>query len=702
MPTIGANKITVPNATGTAHIDIQDGDLLLLAGSSGIVGNGLTAASTSGIVAKAGGGQTNAVQLTGLWNLVATCATAGDSVKLPPAQSGVTVIVNNQGAANLAVFPFLGGAINGGAANASITVPAGNELELHASDATNWYCESGGSVDAGGNNAFTGTNSFAKMTGFGIAAPAYEIDVLGGGLHVGALTTPGAPATVTNTGVAGATTYWYWVVAIDIAGNATVPTTALSTTTANATLDGTNFNVITWAATPAAASYKILRTPTNVTPTTGGATLVGSTTALTINDQSNTTSAYTVASTNQTGKAVIDGALSVGDTIVVNKVAEPGVAEVLQKWTVSDDATGILTLQNGTGSAGTFYPRFNGSSAAANPGLYFFASSVTDSGTNALMIFTSRIGAVAAQVRPLFDWQNNSVSMLQLIPTNAGANAYLSWGTQSVAAPTFTTQSAGSRLVLRSAITGSTVDYGFGVEASNLWLATSSAGSGIKFYGGTTLYAQLIAGNWLQTQVAATTGSPTGVSFTGAAHTTLTASTEATDVNINLARTVQFASVPPTTQRAVRIQAPTYSCDTAAQTITTAVTLEISGAPAAGANVTITNPIALRVAAGQTNLDGSARIGGASGTPLTQVTVYSQGITPASVGALTSAEQTFTVTGLAVTDKVVVNAPAQTAGTGIVNVRASNTNTVAITFMNTTATPQTPTAGTHLFIATRS
>lgn len=94
------------------------------------------------------------------------------------------------------------------------------------------------------------------------------------------------------------------------------------------------------------------------------------------------------------------------------------------------------------------------------------------------------------------------------------------------------------------------------------------------------------------TQPISTTGSPTAFTVTGAAHTTLALSTEATDVNFNLARTVQFATGALTTQRAMRIQAPTYGF-VGASTITTASTLSISGAPVAGTNATISTAFSL-------------------------------------------------------------------------------------------------------------
>jgi hypothetical protein len=101
-------------------------------------------------------------------------------------------------------------------------------------------------------------------------------------------------------------------------------------------------------------------------------------------------------------------------------------------------------------------------------------------------------------------------------------------------------------------------------------------------------------------------------------------------------------------------------------------------------------------------LTGSAGLVVGTGTTLTQIAVYAPSLTPASVAANTSAEQTFTVSGLATSDKVVVNGPAPTAGCPLVHARASGLNTLALTFLNTTAGPLTPAAGVHSVIAIRS
>jgi hypothetical protein len=67
-------------------------------------------------------------------------------------------------------------------------------------------------------------------------------------------------------------------------------------------------------------------------------------------------------------------------------------------------------------------------------------------------------------------------------------------------------------------------------------------------------------------------------------------------------------------------------------------------------------------------------------------------LSPASVANATAAEQTFTVTGVQTGDFVNVSKPTTQAGLGIVNSRISAANTLAITFMNTTAATITPTA----------
>lgn len=118
-------------------------------------------------------------------------------------------------------------------------------------------------------------------------------------------------------------------------------------------------------------------------------------------------------------------------------------------------------------------------------------------------------------------------------------------------------------------------------------------------------------GNLALTQQVYATGSPNILNLIGGAHTTLTLSTEASDVILNLARTVQFATGALTNQRAVKILAPTYGF-VGASVISNAATVYISGAPIAGTNCTITNNFALWVDSGNVQFDGGLAIGQAA------------------------------------------------------------------------------------------
>lgn len=91
---------------------------------------------------------------------------------------------------------------------------------------------------------------------------------------------------------------------------------------------------------------------------------------------------------------------------------------------------------------------------------------------------------------------------------------------------------------------------------------------------------------------------------------------------------------------------------------------------------------------------------GTGGTSVDKIKIYTSTIDVASVSAATSAEQTFTVTGLAAGDVILsVNAPAATAGVGIVGMRVTEADTIGLTFMNATDSPVDPASGSYLIVA---
>lgn len=84
---------------------------------------------------------------------------------------------------------------------------------------------------------------------------------------------------------------------------------------------------------------------------------------------------------------------------------------------------------------------------------------------------------------------------------NGATSALIRWSTNGAAAPTFTSRSAGTKLVLYPDISSSSSDYGIGIESGHVWFscsgATAASGQGFKWYYGTTQLARLTgAGNF--------------------------------------------------------------------------------------------------------------------------------------------------------------------------------------------------------------
>ena len=142
--------------------------------------------------------------------------------------------------------------------------------------------------------------------------------------------------------------------------------------------------------------------------------------------------------------------------------------------------------------------------------------------------------------------------------------------------------------------------------AENNTFTGNNTFSGAVTFTGTTVDegAQAIA------PAASASGTPTvPLTVTAAVDLAMTASTEAPSVYLDLSASRQFATGAVTSQRALKIAAPTYRF-VGASTITNAATLYIDAAPTAGTNATITNAYALWIDAGTARFDGAVIIAG--------------------------------------------------------------------------------------------
>lgn len=107
---------------------------------TGFSGSLETMSYADGLTAHAGGGQGSALALTSMMNRVTTVGTGNDSVVLPTAVPGLSIVVINAAASNsMNVFPASGDAINALSANAAFAVAANKVATFYSTAAGHWH-----------------------------------------------------------------------------------------------------------------------------------------------------------------------------------------------------------------------------------------------------------------------------------------------------------------------------------------------------------------------------------------------------------------------------------------------------------------------------------------------------------------------------------------------------------------------------------
>lgn len=281
-----------------------------------------------------------------------------------------------------------------------------------------------------------------------------------------------------------------------------------------------------------------------------------------------------------------------------------GTANVLE---IGDNSTGVLASFNSTGWLGigvaataSLHVTQNISAAAwttSGIGVRVGANTYTDTssatGTVATM-YSHTIGA------PTFIASNTGV-----IYTNVGSlfiDAPLASTNVTITNPYALILGGNLRIVMAS---GALIN-----ASANLTIQSGSASNSITFQqGGSTRYsiaATTANHSWAGvaqssgttafatfTQSVNTGGANPGFLWTAGAHTSQTTATEVIDINFNLSAVMKMVDGTVATQRTFLIQGRTYTPQTTALTLTTAVTLDITP-PIAGSGTTITNNYAFR------------------------------------------------------------------------------------------------------------
>lgn len=230
---------TTVTGTGTLFLsEVDPGDRIALDGTATITGSIDPTASTA---------------VTGVGTLFLTELKVGDQITVNAETRTVIAIASNTSLTVGVAFTDT--------ANDTSIVRTSTEIRTVVSIASN--------TSLTVERAFLDNSADSQITVYRDTFDVTGAALFKGGALFTGLGTPGAP-TVTPQGTTGAATWTYKISAVNATGNETVLSANGSTTSGNATLSGTNFNRITWSATPGAAAYRIYRVATGTSPNTTG------------------------------------------------------------------------------------------------------------------------------------------------------------------------------------------------------------------------------------------------------------------------------------------------------------------------------------------------------------------------------------------------------------------------------------------------
>lgn len=389
---------------------------------------------------------------------------------------------------------------------------------------------------------------------------------------------------------------------LTIGGTATDPTFDISTSyvgQATITTVGT-ITSGTWSGSFGAVSGANLTnlTAANISAGTAGINITGTAPAGTL---TGTTLNSTVVTTSITSTGTMtSGTLSTGYVVA-------GVTMTLGSDATGDvyyrSAGGVLT-RLAAGAAGTFL-RFAGAGAApvvstlvlpnaATANQVIYATATNTHGGSANLTFdgtTLNVGAATS---------TGSIVEIKADTAFAGLRSLVG-STSNFAIYLNQTTPSATNYAISSNSTSST----------NINAPAANTATGINLLAGGNVRVLITNTKVDFTPTGATTGVNTAFSFTTSSTTGQTASTEVPAVDFNLAAALQHAAGALTTQRTMVIRAATYTF-VSASTITDAVTFEVTAAPTAGSNTTITRAWAARLL-GNVAIGTSLHIGSATG-----------------------------------------------------------------------------------------
>jgi hypothetical protein len=347
-----------------------------------------------------------------------------------------------------------------------------------------------------------------------------------GGANVNATTHTGTTVSVTGNITGG-----------NVLGGANVNATTHTGTTASLSGNVTGGNILTGgliSSTGNITGGNILG-GANVNATTHTGTTVSVTGNIT---GGNVLGGANVNATTHTGTTVsVTGNITGGNLIISGSISDSAQLDI---QTTSANANIVLT-PNGTGNVNTgANVSVTGNITGGNVlgGANVNATSLT--GTTVSVSGNITGGNILTAGQFVSTLTGNVGNGLAQIYLNGATLNRIDYNQNGTGAPTFTTRSSGTKIVLYPNIGAAAADYAVGIEGGGLWTAVPTTSNQFKWYAGTTQVAALGGGGNLSVTGTVTAASVVGGVMTGSS---LSVTGNVTGGNLSVTGTVTAASV---------------------------------------------------------------------------------------------------------------------------------------------------------------
>jgi hypothetical protein len=264
-------------------------------------------------------------------------------------------------------------------------------------------------------------------------------------------------------------------------------------------------------------------------------------------------------------------------------IVAPTVASTFLSWTGT--AFAFSTVAGATGGTVTSVGGTGTVSGITLTGTVTTNGNLTLGGTLSL-VSPGAIGSTTASTGAFttLSANNRITSTFQATTADGGGSIFLNnatnnridFSTGGVAAPAFTTRSAGTKIVLWPGISAASGDYAIGIESGTMWSSVATTAQQFLWYGGTTV-AMTLSG----------AGAITATSFAGAVNGSVGATTPSTGVFTTLTSTDNRDTVYAAGATTGTITPNAANGNVQTITLTGSITLNALTSPVSGQSITL-------------------------------------------------------------------------------------------------------------------